>query len=110
MKKSYKFQNSCKFQSSFNAKDFTKTLTINGTLYSLTYAILFARKRDANNFLKKIKKNNLITLAWRSANLLKITIVNTQLKSAVLKANKFLEIAREEQSEILTHFSCISKI
>ena len=51
-----------------------------------------------------IKENDFI-LASRNANLFRITIANTQLESAVLNANKFLEIAKKEESEILANFS-----
>lgn len=98
-------KNSYKFQNSFNAKDFNKTLIVSDCyLYSLSYAILFEKKRDANNFLKKIKQNG-FDLVSRNANLFRITIANTQLESAVLNANKFLEIAKKEESEILANFS-----
>lgn len=98
--------NSHKFQNSFNAKDFNKSLTIsNNHLYSLSYAILFEKKRDANNFLKKIKQNDFM-LASRCSNFFKITIASTQLKDALLNANKFLEIAKKEKSKILTNFIC----
>lgn len=98
-------KNSYKFQNSFNAEDFNKSLTISDNyLYSLSYAILFEKKRDANNFLKKIKQNG-FNLVSRNANLFRISIANTQLESAVLNANKFLEIAKKEESEILANFS-----
>lgn len=98
-------KNSYKFQNSFNDKDFNQSsLTIsNNHLYSLSYAILFAKKRDARNFLKKIKEAKFL-VASRNANLFRITIANTQLESAVLNANKFLEIAKKEESEILANF------
>lgn len=98
--------NSHKFQNSFNDKDFDKSLTIsNNYLYSLNYAILFEKKSHANNFLKKIKQNG-FNFVSRNANLFKITIANSQLKNAILDANKFLEIAKKEKSKILTNFIC----
>ena len=100
MKNSYKFPNS----NFFEAKHFKKTQTKdNIDLFSVSYAVLFAKKRDANNFLKKIKENG-FCFASRNAHVFKITIVHSNINVAIAQANKFLEIARNEESEILTNF------
>ena len=101
-------KNSYKFQNSFNANHFKESLTINDNhLYSMNYAILFAKKSDARNFLKKIKEAKFL-LASRNANLFRISIANTHLECAIIQANKFLEIAKNEESDILTNFNYIN--
>lgn len=100
MKNAYKFRNS----NSFKIQDFKKTRTKdNIDLFSVSYAVLFAKKRDCQNFLKKIKENG-FCFASRNAHVFKITIVHSNIDVAIAQANKFLEIARNEESEILTNF------
>ena len=97
-------KNSFNYKNSIEVQDLDKTAQIdNNYCYSISFAILFEKKRDCQNFLKFVKKNN-FRFASRDANLFRITIANCDQSTALTQANKFLKIAKENEFKQLTNF------
>lgn len=71
--------------------------------YSISFAILFEKKRDCQKFLK-IVKNNGFSFISRNANLFRIEIANGDQLTALNQANKFLKLAKENEFNQLINF------
>ena len=96
--------NSHNYKNSISIEDLHKTALIdNNYCYSISFAILFEKRRDCQNFLK-IVRDNCFSLASRKSNLFRIEIANCDQLTALNQANKFLKLAKENEFNQLTNF------